>query len=84
MTRRRAERKGTQHQIAIMSVEKTVEKLDQPKMAPDSFRLAAALEKLGDGHFRIVDGDDRNTAVTERGNGVFGIDHRDTRIYFIG
>src|SRR5438045_5895270 len=30
MTRRRAERKGTQHQIAIMSVEKIVEKLDQP------------------------------------------------------
>ena len=43
----------------------------------------AALEKLSDDHFRIVNGDDGNAAVTERGNGVFGINHRDIGINFI-
>ena len=66
-----------------MPVEQIVGKLNQPKMASDSFRLAAALEKLGDDHFRIVDGNDGNAAVTERGNGVFGINNRDIWIHLV-
>ena len=61
-----------------MPVKQIIAELDEPEMAPRS-RGLAALEVLGHDHLRCVQGDDRDAAPAQRGNGVFGISNRHVR-----
>src|SRR5689334_4015321 len=73
------QRKRTQHEVAIMTMKQVIGIFDEPKVAANPARRAAAFEELRHHNLGGVQADDGNPSAAQRRDGIFGIYDGDIR-----